>query len=266
VQAADEIDRFCFALRADTLRLLPKGTAIEILPDVIREKGMRCGIAKGVYAHRYGNIYESGRADLLAYVPTGAKEILDIGCARGLFGEHLKKRQQCRVTGIDMDSRLLAYAKERIDEVICGDIEEVIGRGILKTYNCIVCGDILEHLRNPWNVAQMLMPHLNAGGRFIASTPNINNWAILHELLNGEWNYVPFSILSGAHIRFFTRKTLTGLFQEAGYQVKETRLHGIGVPPKGEEFIERLMKMMPGIDREELTASEITLVAERLSS
>lgn len=266
VQAADEIDCFCFALRADTLRLFPKETAIETLPDVIREKGMSCGIAKGVYVHRYGNIYESGRADLLSHVPDDATEILDIGCARGLFGELLKKRQKCRVTGIDMDSGLLAYAKERIDEVIHGDIEEVLGRGTLKTYDCIVCGDILEHLRNPWSVARMLMPRLNAGGRLIASTPNINNWAILHELLNGEWNYVPFSILSGAHIRFFTRKTLTGLFQGAGYHVKETRLNGIGVPPRGEEFIKRLMKMMPGVDREELTASEITLVAERHSS
>jgi 2-polyprenyl-3-methyl-5-hydroxy-6-metoxy-1,4-benzoquinol methylase len=228
--------------------------------------GMRCGIAQGVYAHRYGNVYESGRADLLAYVPTGAKDILDIGCARGLFGELLKKRQKCRVTGIDMDKRLLLYAKERIDNVIHGDIEEVIGGGLLKTYDCIVCGDILEHLRDPWKVVGLLARHLNEKGLFIASTPNINNWAILHELLNGEWNYVPFSILSGAHIRFFTRKTLTGLFRGAGYQVKETHLHGIGVPPQGEEFIEKLMKILPGTDKEELMASEITLIAEKRSS
>ena len=266
VQAADEIDRFCFALRSDTLRLLPKETAIETVPDVIRDKGMRCGIAKGVYVHRYGNIYESGREDLLAHVPDDAEEILDIGCARGLFGELLKKRHECRVTGIDMDIRLLSHAKGRIDEVIHGDIEEVIGRGILKRYDCIVCGDILEHLRNPWSVAHKLARHLTTRGRFIASTPNINNWAILHELLNGEWNYVPFSILSGSHVRFFTRKTLAGLFQGAGYHVKETRLHGIGVPPRGEEFIEKLMKILPGTDKEELMASEITLIAERRSS
>jgi 2-polyprenyl-3-methyl-5-hydroxy-6-metoxy-1,4-benzoquinol methylase len=266
VQLVGEIDRFCFALSRETLGLLPKETAVDRLPDVIREKGMRCGIAKGVYVHRYGNIYESGREDLLAYVPNGAKEILDVGCARGLFGELLKKRQECRVTGVDMDNSLLAYAKERIDAVIEGDIEEIIEKGMLKTYDCIVCGDILEHLRDPWKVVGMLARHLNDKGLFIASTPNINNWAILHELLNGEWNYVPFSILSGAHIRFFTRKTLTGLFQGAGYRVKETHLHGIGVPPRGEEFIDRLMNILPEIDKEELMASEIILVAERLSS
>ena len=263
VEEADTADSFCFAVRRETLGSLPEDTTIEALPHFMNERKFRCGIAKGVYVHRYGNVYESGREDLLAHVPADAKEILDVGCARGLFGELLKKRQECRVTGIDMDKQLLEYAEKRIDLAIHGEIEEEIAGGGLKKYDAIVCGDVIEHLRDPWRVVRMLANHLNRNGLFIASTPNICNWAVIHELLAGEWNYVPFSILSGAHIRFFTRSTFTDLFRDAGYGIRGVHLNSMGTPPKGEEFIEKLMKKMPWIEREELTASEITLVAER---
>ena len=196
------------------------------------------------------------------HVPFKAGKILDIGCANGLFGELLKKRQRCTVTGIDTDPELINVAKGRLDNVIHGDVGTIIEGGSLGTYDCIVCGDLIEHLNNPWKVVKELRDHLKKGGLFIASTPNIMNWAILLDLLSGRWDYVPFSILSGTHIRFFTRSTLTELFEGAGYRIKEVIFQNFEIPPMGIGFISSLKNVCPSVSEEELKASEIIVVAQ----
>jgi 2-polyprenyl-3-methyl-5-hydroxy-6-metoxy-1,4-benzoquinol methylase len=198
----------------------------------------------------------------MVHVPLDAREILDIGAARGLFGERLKKRQPCSVTGVDMDGELLAVARQRLDEVIPGDIEEVLERKGLGIFDCIVCGDILEHLSNPWRVVRMLKDHLKKGGLFVASSPNIMNWAILMDQVQGRWDYVPFSILSGTHIRFFTKKTFRELFEGAGYRIREVHLQSFEIPPRGAEFMARLKNFEGSVNEEELRAHEIVVVAE----
>jgi 2-polyprenyl-3-methyl-5-hydroxy-6-metoxy-1,4-benzoquinol methylase len=262
VADVNEADDFCLVFRRELLKNLPADRDLVDLPQIVKKGEFRFAVAKGVYAHRYANVYESGREDLLLHVPGKACRILDIGCARGLFGELLKKRQRCVVTGIDTDHEMIDIAKGRLDKVICGDIGTIIEEGSLTMYDCIVCGDLIEHLNNPWKVVKELRGHLKKGGVFIASTPNIMNWSILSDLLRGRWDYVPFSILSGTHIRFFTRDTLTELFGGAGYRIKEVLLQGFEVPPPGAELIEGLKKISPGVSEEELKASEIVIIAE----
>lgn len=255
------LDDFCVVFRKDVLDVLP-GDQDPCDPNAATKKsGLRLCVAPGIYAHRYGDIFESGRADLMSYVPLDAKEILDIGSARGLFGELLKKRQKCSVTGVDIDEDLRKIAATRLDNVIGGDIEELLDRGALGQYDCAICGDVLEHLNNPWKVVKAVKNHLRKGGLFIASTPNVMNWAVIMEQLKGRWDYVPASILSGTHIRFFTRRCLEELFIDAGYEIKETSLQSFELPPGGREFIEGLKRLGLDLNEEELRASEIVVVA-----
>ena len=262
VVEVEETDDFCFAFRKELLEGLPKERFVSDLPKIIKNIGLRFGIAKGVYANRYGNCYESTREDLMLHVPLDAKDVLDIGCANGLFGQLLKERQRCVVTGIECDTELVNMAKARLDNVISGDIEEIIDRGSLGRFDCILCGDLLEHLNDPWKVVSGLKRHLKKEGLFVTSVPNIANWAIICEMLKGRWDYVPFSILSGTHLRFFTRHSLKELFEDAGYRIREIYFQGFEVPAKGAEFIGVLKKNLPEINVEELKASEIVVVAE----
>ena len=259
----EEIDDFCLAIRREVLEGLPEDVRLTRLPGVIRQADLTYGIAKGVYAHRYGDLYESAREDLIVHVPLDSRDILDIGCANGLFGQMLKRRQDCVVTGVDQDPELVNIARARLDNVISGDIEEIIDRGSLGRFDCILCGDILEHLNNPWKVVGALKRHLKKGGLFVASAPNVANWAIIYEMLKGRWDYVPFSILSGTHLRFFTKHSLKELFEDAGYRIKEIYFQGFEVPAEGTEFIGILKKDLPEINAEELKASEIVIIAER---
>jgi 2-polyprenyl-3-methyl-5-hydroxy-6-metoxy-1,4-benzoquinol methylase len=133
----------------------------------------------------------------------------------------------------------------------------------LGRYDCIVCGDVLEHLSDPWKVIKGLRRHLKQQGIFIASVPNIANWGIIYEMLKGRWDYVPFTILSGTHLRFFTRDSIKECFQDAGYEIRELYFQSFGIPPEGSEFIRSLKQTLPYVNEEELKASEVVIVAER---
>jgi 2-polyprenyl-3-methyl-5-hydroxy-6-metoxy-1,4-benzoquinol methylase len=261
VVAVEEIDDFCLAIRPEVIAGLPKATPLPRLPQIIGKVGLTYGVARGVYVHRYGDLYESAREDLLAHVPTDARDILDIGCAAGLFGEMLKNRQECTVTGVEWDLELVRKARQRLDAVFHGDIEEMIDRGALREFDCIVCGDVLEHLNNPWKVVKGLRRHLKKGGLFVASVPNIANWWILNEMLKGRWDYVPFTTLSGTHIRFFTRETLKECFEDAGYRIENLYFQSFLSPPAGAAFMDMLKKGFANVREEELKASEIVIVA-----
>jgi 2-polyprenyl-3-methyl-5-hydroxy-6-metoxy-1,4-benzoquinol methylase len=261
VREVSEVDNFCVAFRKDLLDTLSRDEDVCDLPRARGNTRLSFGVAKGIYTHRYGNVFESGRADLMMYVPMDAREVLDIGSAKGLFGELLKKRQKCTVTGVDIDEEMIKIASSRLDSVVSGDIEELLDKGALGKYDCILCGDVLEHLNNPWKVVGALKKHLRKGGLFIASTPNVMNWAVLFEQVRGRWDYVPASILSGTHIRFFTKQCLKELFIDAGYGIKEVSLQSFELPTQGHEFIERLRSLGNELSEEELKASEIVIVA-----
>lgn len=263
VAETDKIDDFCFAVRRDFLKGLTGDVRLAEFPEMIGQRGGPFGIAKGAFAHRYGDLYESPREDLLSLVPLDARDILDIGCARGCLGEILKRRQTCRVTGVDEDATLLEVAQQRLDRVIAGDIEKLIDGSITGQFDCIVCGDILEHLNNPWRSVRGLRQYLKSGGRVVASVPNVANWAILYEMLKGRWDYVPFTILSGTHIRFFTKDTLRECFEDAGYRVTDLYFQSLPLPPKAVEFIGTLKGSLTDINEEALKASEIVIVATR---
>jgi 2-polyprenyl-3-methyl-5-hydroxy-6-metoxy-1,4-benzoquinol methylase len=263
VVEVDAIDDFCFAMRRDLLKDLPGDALLTQIPKMIGKGNHRYGIAKGAYAHRYGDLYESAREDLLPLVPLNAIDILDIGCARGRFGEVLKNRQRCRVTGLDSDGALLDIAQTRLDNVIAGDIEKVVDGGISGRFDCIVCGDVLEHVNDPWQVVIGLRRYLKMGGMVVASVPNVANWAVVYEMLHGRWDYVPFTILSGTHLRFFTKDTLRECFEDAGYRITNLYFQSFGLPPEGAEFIDRLKMGMATIDEEALKASEIVIAAAR---
>jgi hypothetical protein len=54
----------------------------------------------------------------------------------------------------------------------------------------------------------------------ISSIPNIQHIYIIKDLLlKGEWSYQEMGILDRTHLRFFTKKTMIALFEQAGLQI-----------------------------------------------
>jgi 2-polyprenyl-3-methyl-5-hydroxy-6-metoxy-1,4-benzoquinol methylase len=146
------------------------------------------------------------------------QRVLDAGCSTGYLAERLQQRG-ATVVGLEMDERAAELARRSCAEVYVGDIETMELPFEPASFDAIVCGDLIEHLRDPQAMLARLRPLLRPGGRLVLSTPNIANWAMRLGLLFGRFRYTEWGILDKTHTRFFTRKTLRECLEAAGYRV-----------------------------------------------
>ena len=98
----------------------------------------------------------------------------------------------------------------------------------------------------------------------IASVPHTGHWSILDDLLRGRFDYVPYSLLSGTHVRLFTRRTLTDLFEAPGYRIRELTTTILPASPAGRARLERLLSL-PGASSDLEVAEFLPSPAQRAS-
>lgn len=151
------------------------------------------------------------------------KQIIDFGCATGYLA-NLLSRKGCTVTGVEINPDAAKIAEEHCEEVIVADLDVVSVTEILpnKKFDVAIFGDVLEHLRNPWQLLAETKNILKPDGYVVASIPNIAHGAIRLALLQGKFEYSELGILDNTHLRFFTGKTIEELFDNSGYLIKVT--------------------------------------------
>ena len=157
---------------------------------------------------------------ILALVPPRSR-VLEIGCSSGSQTRLLKNTLGCSVTGIEIDAAAAEDAREFCERLIIGDIEnlnltENLGN---QPFDVIILSDVLEHLKQPGDTLMKIRPLLGQSGILLASIPNIAHAAICWELAHGRFDYRDYGLLDDTHIRFFTKKTITHLFEGSGYYI-----------------------------------------------
>lgn len=262
-QEVSALDPFAFLVRRADLERLDPQLALPHVPASLSAHGKTLAIALDTYVHRYGLVYEQSRPDLQAQVPPEARMILDVGCATGAFGAALKARQHCLVVGIETNPLLVPAAAQRLDRVIADDVEAISRSAFAGECDCIVCGDVLEHLRDPWAAVAKFALWLKPGGQLIATLPNVGHWSIVLDLLQGRWDLVPFGLLCWGHLRFFTRAGIEGLCNGNGLTIEHLEGLTEELPPVGKTFIRQAAALMPGVDQESLRTGEFLVVARK---
>jgi len=161
------------------------------------------------------------RQELINLVQGRDNVVLDIGCGEGETGYELKKQGKAmEVIGIELVEEAARHAKNKLDRVIVGDIEKLELPFAKEYFDCILMGDVLEHLIDPWSCLKRLKEYLKPSGSVIASIPNVNHWRVLKNLiLHDKWEYVTAGTLDRTHLRFFTKKTIIRMFTECGYGI-----------------------------------------------
>jgi methionine biosynthesis protein MetW len=166
---------------------------------------------------------ENDRPDLAQLVPSSATSVLDVGCGPGQLGAELKARGIARVVGIELNPDAARVAAERLDEVLVTDVETEKLPFADGEFDCIIYGDVLEHLVDPWAVLRTHRRLAAEGATIIVSTPNIGYWRVIVDLLRGRWEYRSYGTMDATHLRFFTRRSLVQLCEQAGLRV--VRVH-----------------------------------------
>ena len=169
--------------------------------------------------------YEQVNPDLLWRIPPTASTILEIGCGSGALGRAYKAiNPQARYMGIEIETSPAERAKQSLDEVINGNIEMLEIEELKKVFgkvDCLIFGDVLEHLYEPRAVIIKLLQLLQNEGTLLACIPNVQNWEVILNLLSGAWPEREQGIFDRTHIRWFTKRSIIEMMNDLDLVIYE---------------------------------------------
>jgi len=166
--------------------------------------------------------FEFDRPELRELVPAAARRVLDVGCGAGALGAALREERGIEVMGLELSPAAAARARERLDAVVEADLDALeelpFERG---SFDAMVFGDVLEHLRDPHRLLRALRPWLADDGALVCSIPNVGHWSVVLPLLTQDrWPYADAGLLDRTHVHFFTLVEAQLMLQECGFTVE----------------------------------------------
>jgi|GEM_PF-1464383 len=164
----------------------------------------------------------------LALIPNGSK-ILEIGPGPGRMTEALFQKQ-CDVTVIELDRELAKWCEPYSSRIILGDVETLdLDDALDETYDVVLFGDVIEHLRRPIDVIRKLRSRISETGFLLACIPNISHGSVRLALLQGKFQYQEDGLLDHTHISFFTWSSIRELVNFSGYTIQAVQPIRTGV-------------------------------------
>ena len=184
------------------------------LTDAPAERGS--GVRK---QHGDDGYFEHTRPELRALVPPTARRVLDVGCGAGGVGAALKAERDVEVVGLEGFPDAAEQARARLDEAHCVDLDALPELPYPHGhFDAMVFGDVLEHLRDPFELLRRLKPLLKSDGVIVCSIPNVKHWSVLFPLLvHDRWEYQDAGLLDRTHVHFFTLEEISIMLAELGF-------------------------------------------------
>jgi len=207
-------------------------------------------------------IHEIHNAELLNLIPINAKKIIEIGCSSGALAREYKKiNSNCEYIGVEIMTDYGDLAQRYCDRVIIGDVESFPATFFSDNsdVDCWIFADVLEHLKDPWEILRKISSVLGGDGSVVACIPNIQHWSIQSLISTGDFRYQDIGILDRTHIRWFTRKTIIEMFEQTGFSIKDMWYRIITSDPRRDEFLEKIASMasLAGANPEEAVKDAI---------
>ena len=181
-----------------------------------------------LFSKRYGQITiidlnnKNSSPTLIVQLTGLNKNILEIGTSTGYMSQ-IFKNQGSSVTGIEIDPEAGHVAQEYCDRMIIADVETLELDKTFEpgSFDVIVCGDVLEHLKNPESILKTIKKFLKPSGYLVVSLPNFCHGDVLLTIMNGDFRYTSVGLLDETHLRFFGLKNIFSLFARCGYGISD---------------------------------------------
>lgn len=164
--------------------------------------------------------YDDPRPDIQAVVQAPGRRFLDVGCASGALGAALRDAGAAYVAGVEAQPLAVAKARDRLDNVVEGDILSASIPFSPGDFDYIIFADVLEHLPDPETALRRYLPYLSPTGRIVVSVPNMRFYTVLLRLIVDRWSYTEHGIRDRTHLRIFTRRSLDALLVSCGLAIE----------------------------------------------
>jgi len=112
------------------------------------------------------------RAGLIAQLVGGPDlRVLDLGCRTGALTQHYAEGNV--LVGVDVDQRALEQASARLGiDTVWADVEDELPFPD-DSFDVVVAGELLEHVRDPQALVDEVHRVLRSGGTFVGSVRNV---------------------------------------------------------------------------------------------
>jgi 2-polyprenyl-6-hydroxyphenyl methylase/3-demethylubiquinone-9 3-methyltransferase len=148
--------------------------------------------------------------------------VLDVGCGEGWFAAGLA-RAGAEVVGIDVADVPLARARQRHPQL---DLRRVAPEGPWQlddgAFDVVWAGEVIEHVADTAAWMSQARRVLRSGGRLLVSTPAHAPLTLMHMALSPGAFARRFEP-RGAHLRFYSRATLTDLLADFRFESIDVR-------------------------------------------
>lgn len=185
------------------------------------------------------------RQDLIGWIEEPRERplrILELECAGGATLLELKDRYpNAELFGIERDGHAAELAS-LVASVTVGEPEFVRFPEPHGSFDYILFGDALEHHGKPIDLLRQYVPYLKDDGKLIARVPNVSHYAVIRNLLRGEWA----GSEDHSPLRYYTLASLTRMFRMTGLHHLECRGQTNGKPPPRDEHWIREMARKEG--------------------
>lgn len=148
----------------------------------------------------------------------GARQVLDLGCGNGAFAGHLNDAGY-EVTGLDHSSSGIARARRNHPRLAFAqhDLMKPLAVEHMRKFDAVIAIEVIEHLMLPRQLMRAAVQALRPGGVFIVTTPYHGYLKNLALAITGAMDEHWHPLRDYGHVKFFSRRTLTLLFEEFGF-------------------------------------------------
>ena len=185
-------------------------------------------MAAGAYTD-YGYDHDHSNAALDRLLPLIERQlpadgkglrVLDVGCGNGFLCRQLR-RKGFDTVGIDLSTSGIAIARQMSPEsrfeVMPAD-DRILSNLESEPFDYVVSTEVIEHVYAPRPYVRGCFAALKPSGTFICSTPYHGYLKNLLIAVAGRWDQHADPLWDGGHIKLWSRRTLSRLLIEAGFE------------------------------------------------
>jgi 2-polyprenyl-3-methyl-5-hydroxy-6-metoxy-1,4-benzoquinol methylase len=197
-----------------------------------------------------GGYFDNVNPTILQLVDSKMLKICEFGCGGGALAAAVRAKnpEPIYYVGLEIDDAAIQRAKPHLDLAVQCNLDlipswrdnEVISNSLPDNYfDCVIFGDVLEHLRDPENVLRQAVSKLRPGGAVITCIPNVQHWTVFANLVLGSWPQTDSGIFDRTHIRWFTLRDMVELLNKVELSI-ENSIGRIFDAENGIKIIEQL--------------------------
>lgn len=159
-----------------------------------------------------------------------ANTVLDLGCGNGSFSRILSEAG-FKVTGMDHSLSGIEIAKQNALDLnfLQHDILEPMDPAFHSQFDSVVSVEVIEHVLLPRRLMENALSALKPGGLLIVTTPFHGYLKNLALAISGKFDEHWHPLRDYGHIKFFSKRTITELFNE--FELKDIRFQTVGRIP-----------------------------------